>query len=135
MSRHAEQLVKRTTSAQCPSFDFAGAWQNELGSTMILSVDGDGTVRGEYVSAVSDGGGATPPYPLFGTTADDLISFTVNWGSEITTWIGHGVIGKHDRAEILTLWQLVKCVPDIQEPKTQWKAIMAGSDVFFRPKA
>lgn len=132
MQRHAEQFVKRTASAPCPPFDFSGDWRNELKSTMTLKVDEDGTVCGQYASYVSDSGGPIPSYPLHGTSTNDLISFTVNWGSEITSWIGHGAFDDDGQPRILTLWQLVKCVPDIEDPETQWKTVMAGADTFFR---
>jgi hypothetical protein len=98
---------------------------------MTLVVGAGNAITGEYASAVSDEGAQTPSFPLFGTTSDDLIAFTVNWGAEITSWIGHAAIADHN-PEILTLWQLVKCVPDIQDPETQWKTIMSGADTFHR---
>jgi hypothetical protein len=98
---------------------------------MELSVALDGKVTGRYQSAVSDNGGPTPWFDLAGTTCGDLMAFTVNWGTEITSWIGHGV-EIDQRPEILTLWQLVKNVPDIEDPETQWKTIMSGADSFNR---
>lgn len=98
---------------------------------MELHVAADGTITGSYTSAVSDNGGPTPSFPLSGTSSADLISFTVNWGQEITSWVGHGAFDKDGHPEILTLWQLVKCVPDIEDPETQWKTIMSGADNFF----
>jgi hypothetical protein len=131
---HAEQYAKRTASMPCPDFDFSGgSWVNELGSKMELTVDSNGTVTGRYQSAVSDNGGPTPWFDLAGTSCGGLISFAVNWGTEITAWIGHGAIDEVSGPEILTLWQLVKNVPDIENPETQWKTVMAGADSFVRP--
>jgi|HubBroStandDraft_4_1064222.scaffolds.fasta_scaffold00210_7 hypothetical protein len=133
MRRHAEQFVHRTRSVRGPVFDFSGQWKNELGSQMVLMVSHDGTVNGQYKSAVSGAGGETPWMDLSGTTGADLICFAVNWDDvAITSWVGHGVAGD-DGPEILTLWQLVQNVPDIENPEVQWKTIMAGADNFFRP--
>jgi hypothetical protein len=100
---------------------------------MVLKIGGDGTVSGQYRSAVSGAGGQTPWMPLSGATGADLISFTVNWDDvAITSWVGHGVNGD-DGPEILTLWQMVQSVPDIEDPEVQWKAVMAGADNFVRP--
>jgi hypothetical protein len=132
MRRHAEQYAKRTPSVQGNHFDFSGLWINELGSNMDLVVDSNGNVTCKYQSAVTDNGGPTKWFPLTGTISGDLISFTVNWGPEITAWIGHGAFSEHSSPEILTLWQLVKNVPDIQDPETQWKTVMSGADSFIR---
>lgn len=130
MLRHAELAQFKTPMVSPGSFDFSGHWRNELTSYMDLKVNGD-TVSGSYVSAVSETGGPTPPFPVHGTVAGDLINFTVNWGTAITSWIGHGVIDK-GAPQILTLWQLVQTVQDDTDPKQQWKMILAGADDFTR---
>jgi hypothetical protein len=130
--RHAETFVSNSPSLLSPSFDFGGRWKNELGSTMTLCADGE-TISGNYVSAVSaKGSGPTPPYPVHGTAAGDLIAFSVNWGAEITTWTGHAVIGGDGRDSILTLWQIVRSVPNETDPENQWKMILSGADTFWR---
>src|SRR5579862_965155 len=129
--RHAEQLVfKASRGVQTAPFDFSGRWKNELQSTMELLVAGS-TVTGKYVSAVSDNGGPTPPFDLFGSVSGKLITFYVNWGTEITTWIGH-VVNADTSPEILTLWHIVKAVPDEDDPTNQWKMISSGADNFTR---
>lgn len=132
MKRHAEQFAKRTASMESASFPFTGIWKNELKSTLELAVDQDGVVKGQFQSAVSDNGGPTDWFDVHGVASGDLIAFTVNWGCEITSWIGHGVHDEKAGPEILTLWQLVKNVPDIDDPETQWKTIMSGADNFFQ---
>ncbi len=131
---HAEQQVFRNGSKNTLSkpIDFSGDWKNELGSTMSLSVNQNGVVVGSYISAVSDtGSGPTPPFDLTGAVAGDLLSFTVNWGTEITAWIGHGTRdSKGD--QILTLWHVVKNVPHETDPEQQWRMILAGADSFYR---
>ena len=128
--KHAEIAQFKTPIVPPGTFTFSGHWQNELKSFMDLVIGGD-KVSGSYVSAVSETGGPTQPFPLIGTVAGDLTSFTVNWGSAITAWIGHGVID-HGAPKILTLWHLVQTVQDDTDPDQQWKMVLAGADEFTR---
>jgi len=75
--------------------------------------------------------GTNAAISLQGSVAGDLISFTVNWGETITTWIGHGVVD-NGAPGILTLWHLVLTIPDETDPQKQWKTVMAGADEFVR---
>jgi hypothetical protein len=126
--KHAELAFFKTASVPPSPFDFNGHWENELGSYMDLQVSRT-SVTGTYVSAVSDSGGPTQPFPVNGSVAGDLICFSVNWGEAITSWIGHGVTSNGE-AQILTLWQLVLAIPNELDPKEQWKTVMAGADEF-----
>lgn len=128
--KHAELALLKSNNVPPAQFDFSGHWVNELKSYMDLSISGN-DVAGKYVSAVSDPEGPTPPLPLRGSVAGDLISWTVNWGEAITSWIGHGVT-ENGRPQILTLWQLVLTIPDETDPEEQWKTIMSGADAFWR---
>ena len=130
MLKHAELAYFRTPMVSAGQFDFSGHWQNELTSYMDLQVNGD-VITGTYVSAVSDTGGATPPFSVYGSVAGDLINFNVNWGEAITSWIGHGVID-NGTPQILTLWHLVQTVDDETDPQQQWKTVLAGADEFTR---
>src|SRR5579862_1056964 len=92
MLRHAELVHFKTPTFPTTPFDFSGHWVNELGSYMDLRINGS-VVTGQYVSMVTEtGSGPTPPFNIYGSVAGDLINFNVNWGEEITAWIGHGVI-------------------------------------------
>jgi avidin family protein len=129
--RHAERSVFAAVhETSRTNYDFSGRWKNELGSILDIRVR-DGVITGTYVSAVSAGGGPTPPFPVTGTVTEDLLVFTVNWGGLITTWCGHHV-DADGSAQILTLWYLVKAVPDETNPANQWKMIEAGADSFMR---
>jgi hypothetical protein len=128
--KHAELSLLKTKNVPPAQFDFSGHWVNELKSYMDLTVTGS-DVSGKYVSAVSETGGPTPPFPLRGSVAGDLISFTVNWGEAITTWVGHGVMS-NGAPQILTLWHLVLTIQDETNPQEQWKTVMAGADEFTR---
>jgi hypothetical protein len=128
--RHAEVARLKSKKSAPQPFDFSGHWKNELGSFMDLTIAG-ADVTGSYVSAVSDAGGPTRPFPLRGTVSGDLISFTVNWETLIATWIGHGVVDAgQDR--ILTLWHIVMTVQQETDPLNQWKTLEAGADEFGR---
>jgi hypothetical protein len=132
MAAHAELVLQKTKNLHPATFDFNGHWKNELTSYMDLSVDSHGVVKGKYISAVSGSGGPTKETLLVGTVTGDLISFTVNWGEAITTWVGHGVFDKDNQPQILTLWQMVVAIADETSPERQWKTIMAGADEFGR---
>ena len=130
MLKHSELAYFKTPMVAAGQFDFSGHWQNELTSYMDLQIKGD-VVTGTYVSAVSDNGGPTPPVPVYGSVAGDLINFNVNWGQAITAWIGHGVVD-NGAPQILTLWHLVQTVDDETNPLKQWKTVLAGADEFTR---
>jgi len=130
--QHAELVHFRTPTIAPSPFDFSGHWVNELNSYMDLQINGN-TVTGSYVSAVTEAGpGPSPPFPVYGSVTGDLINFNVNWGEEITSWIGHGVILAGGAAQILTLWQIVHTVADEADPENQWKTVSAGADEFHR---
>ena len=132
MLQHAELVHFRTPTLAPRPFDFSGHWVNELNSYMDLKINGN-IVSGNYVSAVTEAGpGPTPPYPIYGSVAGDLINFNVNWGEEITAWIGHGVILAGGAPRILTLWQIVHTIQDETDPENQWKTVSAGADEFHR---
>lgn len=132
MKAHAELALLRTKNFTPPNFDFGGHWRNELGSYMDLSIDSNGYLQGAYTSAVSSTGGPAPTAELRGTVTGDLISFSVNWGSSIAAWTGHGIFDGTGRPEILTLWQLVVSIADETNLRTQWETVFAGADTFFR---
>lgn len=129
--KNAEPIVSKMSSLKPTSeVDFKGHWINELKSYMDLTISGT-SLTGSYVSAVSKTDEPTKPFDLLGTVAGDMISFTVNWGNSITTWIGHGVI-EGGKPEILTLWHLVVAIPNETDPEVQWKTVLAGADTFRR---
>ena len=101
--------------------DFTGTWINELGSTMTLTVNTDGSVTGSYTSAVGD----TNTYPLQGQAAANTIVFTVAFDAtgSLTAWAGHY---NPNTVAIDTLWHLV-AQPDQGE---LWDATLAGFDTF-----
>ncbi|QRN55382.1 avidin/streptavidin family protein [Dyella caseinilytica] len=126
--KHAELTVAKASTATPKPFNFNGRWTNELTSYMDLVVQGS-AISGTYHSAVGDPS-APPKKPLTGSVSGDLISFTVNWGDSITTWIGHGVIDDQGHAQIETLWQIALAVQDETNPQVSWKTVLAGADQF-----
>jgi hypothetical protein len=99
---------------------------------MDVVVDTNGNVTGKYESAVTATGGPSPSMSLFGTVTGDLISFTVNWGPAITSWVGHGVFDQNNQPQILTLWQMAVSIADETNPMNQWETIFSGADTFSR---
>ena len=130
MSSAEQAYFSTKTATPNTTVDFNGRWSNELGSHMDLTVSTDGKVTGTYVSARSEAGGPTPPMPLLGAVAGDLIFFCVNWGDSITSWVGHGVL-ESGQPRILTLWHMALAIPDETDPLNQWETIMAGADSFI----
>jgi hypothetical protein len=128
--KHAEIAYFKTPMVPPSPFDFSGHWQNELGSYMELQISAN-VIIGTYVSAVSDTGGPTLPFPVQGSVAGDLISLSVNWGGAISSWTGHGVL-TGTKQRILTLWHLIQTVKDETDPAQQWKMLLAGADEFTR---
>jgi hypothetical protein len=112
--------------------DFSGSWRNQRGSSIELVVDGQGCVSGTFRSAV----GVPSPveqFPLCGFVQGDMIAFTVNFGihESVTAWAGqHTVVAGCERIE--TLWHLARNIPDEDEPRAMWAAILAGADTFER---
>jgi hypothetical protein len=132
MLRHAELVHFRTPTLAPSLFDFSGHWVNELGSYMDLEIHGR-AVTGKYVSMVTEeGSGPSPQFDIYGSVSGDLINFNVNWGEEITSWIGHGVIYAGGEMSILTLWQIIHTVADEEDPENQWKTVSSGADEFHR---
>lgn len=127
----ANPLAKAAPTAGGATVDFAGAWKNQLGSVMTLTVTGQG-VSGRYVSPVSGGSGAVEG-AIAGYVDGDLIAFVVNWDTtaSLTAWTGQ-LVGGGAGATLKTLWHLVMNVPDPDEATGLWQSTFAGADVFTR---
>ncbi|GAA4459390.1 avidin/streptavidin family protein [Nibrella saemangeumensis] len=126
-------LRKSTTvDAPVPSVNFKGVWVNELGSKMTLDVTDGGNVSGTYVTNVGSPG-KTEEFPLTGFASGDLIAFTVNFGKygSLTSWSGQHTETENG-AVIKTMWLLAENVPDQNEPKNLWGAVLTGADEFTR---
>ena len=115
-----------------PKVDFSGLWKNQRGSSIEVDVDAGGRVSGTFRTAV----GVPYPqeaFPLCGFVQGDLIAFSVSFGQHesVTAWAGqHTIIDGRERIE--TLWHLARNVPDEDESRSLWAAILAGADVFER---
>ena len=122
-----------TEPAPPPSVDFAGVWENGLGSEMEIAVNVN-QITGVYRTNV---GAPTPSeeFDLVGFVTGDIITFTVNFGKygSLTAWAGQHTEVSAGVFEIKTLWHLAKNVPDANEPEELWSAILAGANSFKRP--
>jgi hypothetical protein len=116
--------------------NLCGTWYNEKGSKLELIVHMDGTIEGEYHTAV---GGAQGVFKLSGRTdmkdfaGSRSVGFVVCWNNpainlhSVTVWSGqyHDVSGD----EVLsTTWLLTKESP----PENDWASTLVGNDVFRR---
>jgi hypothetical protein len=130
---HTLSAIATPVDAPKPDVNFNGAWVNELGSKMNLSVTEDGKVYGIYQTAVGAPGN-WEEFDLVGFASGDLISFTVNFGKygSLTSWCGQHTDDPHGGAMIKTMWILAENVPDPQEPKNLWGAVLTGSNTFTR---
>lgn len=116
--------------------ELLGAWQNQLGSTLVLTEvdDETGFIKGHYTSPVGTDGEA---YPLVGwinsKPPEDgkhqvkvVITFSVRWGEygSVTSWAG--TYEERDGIPtITTMWLLARPTAD-----ASYSHIMNGSDVF-----
>lgn len=119
--------------APAPSVDFEGRWENELGSEVELSISGN-RLSGVYRTNVGSPE-PTEEFDLCGFVTGDVISFTVNFGKygSLTAWVGQHTEIRPGEYTINTLWHLAKNVPDHDEPKDLWSAVLAGGNSFHRP--
>ncbi len=130
---HTLSAIATPVDAPKPDVNFNGVWVNELTSKMNLSVSADGKVTGIYQTAVGSPGN-WEEFDLVGFASGDLLSFTVNFGKygSLTSWCGQHTDGAHGGAMIKTMWILAENVPDPQEPKNLWGAVLTGSNTFTR---
>ncbi len=119
-----------------------GEWFNELGSRMVLTLDGE-NVRGEYHTAVGDADGI---YQLSGRVepavpgaTERTVGWVVSWKNEkrytraVTTWSGQWQLqnpasGGEPEEWIAATWLLTSDTP----PAEDWKSTLVGQDVFTR---
>ncbi len=131
MLRHFS-TIKTDSGAATPSINFNGKWRNELNSEMNLTVDAQGNVTGNYKTGVGSPG-PTEEFTLFGFASDDLLSFTVNFGTygTLTSWVGQHTTESGGEV-VKTAWLLVRNVKDPDEPANLWGTILTGHDNFKR---
>ncbi|KIY65058.1 avidin-domain-containing protein [Cylindrobasidium torrendii FP15055 ss-10] len=113
-----------------------GTWHNQLGSTVVFDVDQNGTLSGQYNSAV---GNAEDFYVLTGRYETDpvdnqglTLGWTVNYHNDLrdahstATWSGQYFGG--DEEVIQTHWLLTRstALEDL------WESTHVGTDVFSR---
>ncbi|KIY65061.1 Avidin/streptavidin [Cylindrobasidium torrendii FP15055 ss-10] len=113
-----------------------GTWYNELGSTVRFDASLNGTLSGQYNSAVGNakdfyiltGRYETQPLPNRGVT----LGWTVNFKNDLrdahstTTWSGQYFGG--EKEEIRTQWLLSRAVRQTDA----WQSTLVGSNVFTR---
>ena len=125
-------LLAVAACAPATAHDLDGAWRNEGGSIMIVTVDGEGLITGRYCSEL----GRVEPdscHPLTGWVTGDVVGFTVRFDppGSITAWSGQ--VGEEaDGPYLRTLWHLSRDVPDPDEADRLWESVISGFAT-FRP--
>jgi Avidin family len=120
--------------------DVAGSWYNELGSQMDIDVEDDGSLTGQYWTAVGDAAGRYPivgwAEPAAGLTGSTAVGWVVLWRNagrnshSVTTWSGqYQIINSEEH--ILALWILAAET----SPDDDWKSMIVGADTFQRTQA
>ncbi len=114
--------------------DVSGTWYNELGSQMVLQVNGK-NISGTYQTKVGDAHGI---YDLTGKIDTDndqstAIGWVVLWNNQygssdsVTTWSGQiQVVAGTDR--IVTTWLLTTET----DKNDTWHSTLVGKDTFTR---
>lgn len=134
-------LGNRQEMARFPTrggmMNVTGSWYNELGSQMDLNVDNEGSLTGQYWTAVGDAAGRYPivgwAEPAAGLSGSTAVGWAVLWRNagrnshSVTTWSGqYQVINGKDH--ILALWLLATET----SPDDDWKSMLVGADTFQR---
>lgn len=119
--------------------ELSGTWKNQLNSTVELVAQEDGSLTGQYHTAVSSSGEALPPSPLHGSwqrTPDGILfALTVQWhfvkeGEDkhsSVAWSGRGM--NENPHTLKTTWVLTSG----EEP--EWRSVVTNQDVFTRQEA
>ena len=114
--------------------DFSGEWENQRGSTMVLTQNtATGVVTGDYTTLVGSAGASSLTKPVVGQAHGDQIVFFVDWWPySMTTWAGQ-YLTQRDNSEVLeTVWTNTKDVSDANEPSDGWAGLRTGGDSFTR---
>jgi hypothetical protein len=110
-----------------------GTWYNQLGSELIIEVDGTGAIWGTYRPGA--GAVAGKAYPVAGsydprpTGKATVLGFVVDWTEvhSVTVWSGQY---HHEDGAIRATW-LMATETDVGD---EWKSTLLGHDVFHRDR-
>ncbi|BBD41354.1 hypothetical protein Amn_pc00690 (plasmid) [Aminobacter sp. Y103A] len=90
----------------------SSAWTNDKGSTMVISLDSNGGVTGQYVNRAKGTGCQNSPYPIAGRVTGNFIAFSVGWNNGLenchsaTGWTGYAAKSSSGALQIVTEWNL-----------------------------
>lgn len=114
--------------------NLSGNWVNELGSKMILEVNGN-SLSGIYISKVGDVLGEYKLTGFVNTTEDEsiVLGWIVLWVNDesnsnaVTAWSGQYQIDKETNSPVIvTTWLLTEQTNEADD----WKSTMVGKDYF-----
>jgi hypothetical protein len=119
--------------------DLSGTWYNELGSEMILTIDGEGGLSGQYKSAVGDAEDfyilagrydSSPPGDGKGVSVGWAVTFRNDKRNAHSTATWSGQYFNEPKEAILTHWLLTSSTT----LKNVWMSTHVGHDTFTRNK-
>ena len=107
-----------------------GTWTNELGSTLVLVDNGNGTVSGTYTTAV--GGPAGQPFPLTGSyDTSSPVPVPIGWSVAWTAWGSNttwcGLLFDDVNGTLTATWILAST---ITANEGWWQSMNVGMDTF-----
>ncbi|XP_014768244.1 uncharacterized protein LOC106867775 [Octopus bimaculoides] len=118
---------------EASSCNLNGTWYNELGSSMTITQKDDGSLEGQYNTAVerSNGTSGGGKADLHGTISYSVFSFGVVWneGSSITVFSGQCIPSSSNGIELKAHWSLVAAQRSVE---ISWKAFYTGMDNFYK---
>lgn len=122
-----------------PVAKLSGTWYNQLGSEMKLVANADGSLSGQYKSAVGE---ATDFYTLkgrFDTAPPSTRGISLGWAvtfynhlrnaHSTATWSGQ-YFWEDGRERIVTQWLLTTS----STPEDIWSSARVGNDTFYRTR-
>ena len=120
-------------------YDLDGEWINELGSKMTIHQNDDGTLVGEYRTAVSRAGKSLAAKIFVGsyqrTLKGYLLSFTTQWEytndkdelkQSTSAWSAQ--VWNEDSNRMVATWVLTSAV----NPEDVWLSVTTNKDIFTR---
>jgi hypothetical protein len=120
--------------------DWKGTWRNQYGSSVTITDDHGGFIRGTFITALEDSGFFGKTVPIYGAASGDVIGFS----SAARTDAGPAAVsytGIFRDGKLEMLWHMVAgtalsadgvgAPAKLVEHRT-WKAFRTGLDTFTR---
>jgi len=144
LSENARNLFEAIDGLGESTCDLRGNWYNQHGSELILNQSADGTLTGEFRTAVKlNRAGQSQEYsernvePVRGEIFGKIFTFHVHWREKhaMTTWSGQCQRGcdfgwlRSDRDILHASWMIISSTDQCED---YWSATRIGEDIFTR---